>query len=1151
LKIGILALLLVSARASQAGDWPQWRFDATRTATTPDELPPELHLTWVRQLPAPRSAWPPSEPSLRFDVSYTPVAAGKLLFVPSMVTDSVTAYDTESGELRWRSFADGPVRFAPIASAGKVYFASDDGSLYCVQAADGRLLWRYQAAPTERKVLGNERLISSWPIRGAPVLHERKIYFAAGIWCFMGIFVHAVDAETGTGVWVNSGEGAEYQPQPHGGAVSFAGFTPRGYFGVRDNRLVAPGGRTPPAFYDLDSGDLVEFVWVGKGARAWQVYGEPLAITAGTRQISATAGVVTVGDWKGSFEGQPWSVLTADEKLFVVTTAGRIYCYGGQKATPVEYDLPEQSIAGNGPVRSDASSAFGAPERLPEAVVEAIDQSDGYGVMLGLPGEDAVDEMLRNGESHWIVLDSDTGQIDAFRRRMTDAGVYGTRVSAHVGDVADGALPPYLADLVLSNDLSGADGEQELVVVENVFRVLRPYGGRAFLKLGAARLRAVVDRAGMAGAEAKAVDEHWSLLVRQGALAGAADWTHNYADAANSAVSQDQLARTPLGLLWFGNGPPNDDVLPRHGHGPAPQVAAGRLLIEGPDMLRCSDIYTGRLLWQRQLKGLGEFYDKTGHQPGAGEIGSNYVSLADSVYVIHGDKILQLDASTGTTANEFVVADDDDPAAPDWGYLAAWEDVLVVGASPAGVTGDGFVPQRYASASKRLVVMDRHSGRILWARDAEYNFRHNNIAVAAGRVFCIDGLSKAKLDLLKRRGDSLDEYRPRLFSLDVRTGEIVWSVDRDVFGTFLNYSIEHDVLLQAGSAHRDRAADETKTGMVAYRGSDGTILWKDLDRAHNGPCLLWRDRIIAQGPAYSLLTGQPIQRTHPLTGRPIPWRYTRTYGCNTAIAGQQLMTFRSGAAGFCDLAGDGGTGNFGGFKSSCTSNLIIAGGLVNAPEYTRTCTCNYQNQTSLALVHDPQVEMWTFNDIPWDGSPVRRVGINFSAPGDRLSDEGTLWLDYPSAGGPSPDLPVKVEPADVRSFRHHSALVKEEPDRPGYSWVAASGIEGVSRVTIGLAKGDSPPRKYTVRLHFAEMQGAAAGQRVFRVAIEGNESSTMVDIAGEAGPRTALVRQFTGIEVAGELSIHFTPRDDGQKFMPLLCGIEVVEETETLGRSSR
>ena len=57
-----------------------------------------------------------------------------------------------------------------------------------------------------------------------------------------------------------------------------------------------------------------------------------------------------------------------------------------------------------------------------------------------------------------------------------------------------------------------------------------------------------------------------------------------------------------------------------------------------------------------------------------------------------------------------------------------------------------FTNTAYSSASKQLVVMDRESGEVIWTRDAKYNFRHNNIAVAAGMVFCIDGLSQEKQD---------------------------------------------------------------------------------------------------------------------------------------------------------------------------------------------------------------------------------------------------------------------------------------------------------------------------------------------------------------------------------------------------------------------
>src|SRR2546423_4168153 len=122
-----------------------------------------------------------------------------------------------------------------------------------------------------------------------------------------------------------------------------------------------------------------------------------------------------------------------------------------------------------------------------------------------------------------------------------------------------------------------------------------------------------------------------------------------------------------------------------------------------------------------------------------------------------------------------------------------------------------------------------------------------------------------------------------------------------------------------------------------------------------------------------LLTGKLKTRLDPITGEPAPWRWSRNYGCNTPAASEHLLTFRSGAAGYFDLANDGGTGNLGGFKSGCTNNLIVAGGLLNAPDYTRTCICSYQNQASLALVPMPEAEMWTYFGRQDPIGMIRRV----------------------------------------------------------------------------------------------------------------------------------------------------------------------------------
>ncbi|MEK7996051.1 MAG: PQQ-binding-like beta-propeller repeat protein, partial [Planctomycetota bacterium] len=556
-------------------------------------------------------------------------------------------------------------------------------------------------------------------------------------------------------------------------------------------------------------------------------------------------------------------------------------------------------------------------------------------------------------------------------------------------------------------------------------------------------------------------------VTRAGALPDSADWTHQYADSANTVMSRDKRVKAPLGLLWFG-GPSNDKVLPRHGHGPSPHVVDGRLFIEGRNMLRAVDVYTGRLLWEREFQDLGEYYDNTSHQPGANEIGSNYVSVSDAVYVVYGDTIHVLDPATGKTTKEFSMPGEDKPH---WGTILVWEDLLIGTASPihiplkdkkqqqASSASEDNVPAMtidadYGSCSKMLVAMDRRTGSILWNRTAAYSFRHNAIIAAAGKVFCIDGMSDAKLAYLRRRGLNAEQDRT-LYALDARRGEPLWNVKDEIFGTWLSYSAEHDVLLEAGSGSGDRAIDEVDKGMAAYEGRSGRVLWRN-DEHYKGPPILYHNWVItqtgggsgsaaAEAKAFDLLTGRTVMRAHPMTGEAIPWEWVRFKGCNTAVASENLLTFRSASGAFVDLTAGGGTASIGGFKSGCTSNLIIANGVLNAPDYTRTCVCSYQNQASLALVHMPEVAYWTFDyyTLPEEPTPVKQVGINFGAPGNRYAENGTLWLEFPSVGGPSPDVPVRAEYQDPKWFRHHSSAVQGP-----YNWITASGVTGLREVRV-------------------------------------------------------------------------------------------------------
>jgi hypothetical protein len=352
----------------------------------------------------------------------------------------------------------------------------------------------------------------------------------------------------------------------------------------------------------------------------------------------------------------------------------------------------------------------------------------------------------------------------------------------------------------------------------------------------------------------------------------------------------------------------------------------------------------------------------------------------------------------------------------------------------------------------------------------------------------------------------------------------------------LSYSDKLGVLVESGRMARDTLYDEPP-GVRAYAADNGSVLWYRKD--YGGPAMIHGTTVLTHHGACDLRTGAPLLRQDPLTDEFTEWTWTRGYGCNTPMASEHLLTFRSGAAGYYDLCHDGGTGNFGGFRSGCTNNLVVAGGVLSAPDYTRTCTCSYQNQTSLAFVPMPEAEMWTYFGSQSIRGTVRRVGINLGAPGNRKAEDGTLWLEYPPAGAPSPRLSVTTVPEKPEWFRHHSSRIGGD----GLHWVGASGARGLRSLTVTLGTPADDERSYTVRLHFAEPESIAPGQRVFHVALQGQTVLHEFDISRAAGgPRRGVVKEFHGIKVSKDLTVTLTPADVAPASEPVLCGVEVIAD---------
>ena len=84
---------------------------------------------------------------------------------------------------------------------------------------------------------------------------------------------------------------------------------------------------------------------------------------------------------------------------------------------------------------------------------------------------------------------------------------------------------------------------------------------------------------------------------------------------------------------------------------------------------------------------------------------------------------------------------------------------------------------------------------------------------------------------------------------------------------------------------------------------------------------------------------------------------------------------------------------------------------------------------------------------------------------------------------------------------------------------------------------------YTVRLHFAEIFGAAPGERVENISINGQPVLTNFSIAAEAGQNKALVKTFTGIapDDKGNITIRVQAAPNSRDQNAKISGIEITK----------
>lgn len=120
------------------------------------------------------------------------VADGAIYF--GAVDGNVYAVDATSGVVRWKSATGGRVRSTPALAGGRVYVGSADGAVYAFDREDGRILWRYETegASLASASFGYDRRT----IQSSPAVADGRVFIGA-----RDGFLYALDAATGRLLW--------------------------------------------------------------------------------------------------------------------------------------------------------------------------------------------------------------------------------------------------------------------------------------------------------------------------------------------------------------------------------------------------------------------------------------------------------------------------------------------------------------------------------------------------------------------------------------------------------------------------------------------------------------------------------------------------------------------------------------------------------------------------------------------------------------------------------------------------------------------------------------------------------------------------------------------------------------------------------------
>ncbi len=269
LSKNLIIISLISSSLVQADDWPTWRNDNKRSGISTENVVPNL-LTeaWVfteKTPPSPawhgtmqRDAWnniSKAKPARAFDKAFNLIAADNKVFFASSSTSACVALDAANGTETWRAKVGGPVRIAPTFNNSKVYFGSDDGLVYCVNANTGAIIGKHRGAPDKTMIPKDHGFISRYPCRTGVLIENGKAWCGFGLLPWQDNHLKALDLNLSSVTLHNNVNADQW--------YSF-----EGPMLLSGNRLFVLQGRVSPAYFDTSNANKLGRVQGGGGTFA-------------------------------------------------------------------------------------------------------------------------------------------------------------------------------------------------------------------------------------------------------------------------------------------------------------------------------------------------------------------------------------------------------------------------------------------------------------------------------------------------------------------------------------------------------------------------------------------------------------------------------------------------------------------------------------------------------------------------------------------------------------------------------------------------------------------------------------------------------------------------------------------------------------------